>query len=160
MLLYFTHFSLLHGSSVVSTLVDLAKKREPSIQAACLGVMQNLSLNTAFHRQLLEGGVLEALDSCKDVDEGALGHQCAAVLYNFSLNDKSVTQMMELGCISIVTHLSYFNVLKVRGTTPLQLRLRRTKFLFFVGCFTLNRISYTLNTCTEEAGCSLNVHAL
>lgn len=134
MLLYFTHFSLLDGRSVVSTLVDLAKKREPSIQAACLGVMQNLSSNTAFHRQLLEGGVLEALDSCKDVDEGALGTQCAAILYNFSLSDESITQMMDLGCISIVTHLSYSNILKVRGTAPLQLRLYRTKFLLSVGC--------------------------
>lgn len=136
MLLYFTHFSLLDGRSyVVSTLVDFAKKREPSIQAACLGVMQNLSPNTASHQQLLEGGVLEALDSCKDVDEGALGTQCAAVLYNFSLhgNGNSITQMVDLGCLPIVTHLSYSNVLKVRGTAPLQLRLYRTKFQIHIG---------------------------
>lgn len=94
-------------------LVDLVKKHKPSVQAACLGVMQNLSSTPAFHRQLLERGVLEALDSSKDGDGGALGVQCAAVLYNFSLQEKSVTQMVELGGVFLVTHLSYSNVLKV-----------------------------------------------
>lgn len=95
-------------------LVDLIKKHGPSVQTACLGVMQNLSSNSAFHRKLLEQGVLEALDAAKDVDGGAMGSQCAAVLYNFSLEEKSLTQMMELGAIFLVTHLSYSHVMKVR----------------------------------------------
>lgn len=89
------------------------KKHKTPVQAACLGVMQNLSLTSDFHQRLLAQGVLEALDSSKDVDGGALSAQCAAVLYNFSLHDKSITQMMDLGGIFLVTHLSYSNVVKV-----------------------------------------------
>lgn len=110
-------FSLLDESLTVPMLVDLMKKHKPSVQAACLGALQNLSSTTAFHRQLLERGVLEALDSSKDVDGGGLGAQCAAVLYNFSLHEKSITQMMELGGIFLVTHLSYSNVIKVRSSS-------------------------------------------
>lgn len=112
-------FSLLEDSLTVPMLVDLMKKHGPSVQAACLGVMQNVSSNNAFHRQLLEQGVLEALDAAKDVDGGALGAQCAAVLYKFSLFEQSLTQMMELGAIFLVTHLSYSNVIKVRVTCAL-----------------------------------------
>lgn len=107
-------FSLLQDSLTVPMLVDLIKKHGPSVQTACLGVMQNLSSNSAFHQKLLEQGVLEALDAAKDVDGGALGSQCAAVLYNFSLEEKSLTQMMELGAIFLVTHLSHSHVMKVR----------------------------------------------
>lgn len=89
------------------------KKHKPFVQAACLGALQNLSSVSSFHRQLLERGVLEAIDSSKDVDGGALGAQCAAVLYNFSFEEKSITKMMELGGIFLVTHLSYSNVIKV-----------------------------------------------
>lgn len=89
------------------------KKHEPFVQAACLGALQNLSSVSTFQRQLLERGVLEALDSSKDVDGGALGAQCAAVLYNFSFEENSITKMMELGGIFLVTHLSYSNVTKV-----------------------------------------------
>lgn len=60
--------------------------------------------------------MLEALDSSKDVDGGALGAQCAAVLYNFSFEEKSITKMMELGGIFLVTHLSYSNVIKASHT--------------------------------------------
>lgn len=105
--------SLIDESLTVPMLVELMKKHKPFVQAACLGVMQNLSSITAFHRQLLERGVLEALDSSKDVDGGALGAQCGAVLYNFSFEEKSITKMMELGGIFLVTHLSYSNVIKV-----------------------------------------------
>ena len=94
-------------------LVELMKKHKPFVQAACLGALQNLSSDSSFHRQLLERGVLEALDSSKDVDGGALGAQCAAVLYYFSFEEKSITKMMELGGIFLVTHLSYSNVIKV-----------------------------------------------
>lgn len=89
------------------------KKHKTPVQAACLGVMQNLSLTSDFHQRLLAQGVLEALDSSKDVDGGALSAQCAAVLYNFALHEKSITQMMDLGGIFLVTHLSYSNVVKV-----------------------------------------------
>lgn len=99
----------------VPMLIDVVKKHDPSVQAVCLGVMQNLSSNTKFHRRLLERGVLEALDSSKDVDAGALGAQCAAVLYNFSLHEESISQMMELGGIFLVTHLSYSHTIKVRS---------------------------------------------
>lgn len=89
------------------------KKHNLSVQAACLGALKNLSSVTAFHRQLLERGVLEAVDSSKDVDGGALSAQCAAILYNFSLEEKSISKMMELGGIFLVTHLSYSNIIKV-----------------------------------------------
>lgn len=112
----FPRFSLVDEKQTVPMLIDVVKKHDPSIQAVCLGVMQNLSSNTAFHRRLLERGVLEALDSSKDVDAGALGVQCAAVLYNFSLHEESITQMMELGGIFLVTHLSYSHTIKVRST--------------------------------------------
>ena len=105
--------SLLEESLTVPMLVELMKKHEPFVQAACLGAIQNLSSVSTFQRQLLERGVLEALDSSKDVDGGALGAQCAAVLYNFSFEEKSITKMMELGGIFLVTHLSYSNVIKV-----------------------------------------------
>lgn len=107
------HLSLLDESLTVPMLVELMKKHNPFVQAACLGALQNLSSVSTFHRQLLERGVLEALDSSKDVDGGALGAQCAAVLYNFSFEEKSITKMMELGGIFLVTHLSYSNVIKV-----------------------------------------------
>lgn len=105
--------SLLDESLTIPMLVELMKKHKPFVQAACLGALQNLSSVRSFHRQLLERGVLEALDSSKDVDGGALGAQCAAVLYNFSLEEKGITKMMELGGIFLVTHLSYSNVIKV-----------------------------------------------
>lgn len=105
--------SLLNESLAVPMLVELIKKHNLSVQAACLGALQNLSSVTAFHRQLLERGVLEAVDSSKDVDGGALSAQCAAILYNFSLDEKSISKMMELGGIFLVTHLSYSNVIKV-----------------------------------------------
>lgn len=107
-------FSLLDDGLTVPMLVDLMKKHGPSVQAACLGVMQNVSTNNAFHRRLLEQGVLEALDAAKDVDGGALSAQCAAVLYNFSLFEQSLTHMVDLGAIFLATHLSYSNVIKVR----------------------------------------------
>lgn len=88
------------------------KKHKPAVQAACLGALQNLSAISMFHRSLLDRGVLEAIDSSKDIDGGALGAQCAAVLYNFSFEEKSITKMMELGGIFLVTHLSYSNSVK------------------------------------------------
>lgn len=118
----FVDFSLLEESLTIPMLVDLMKKHNPSVQAACLGVMQNLSSVGTFHRQLLERGVLEALDSSKDVDGGTLSSQCAAVLYNFSLSEKSIAQMMELGGIFLITHLSYSNVVKVSKRPSLVLR--------------------------------------
>lgn len=105
--------SLLEESLNIPMLVDLMKKHKTPVQAACLGVIQNLSLTSDFHQQLLAQGVLEALNSTKDVDGGVLSAQCAAVLYNFSLHEKSITQMMDLGGIFLVTHLSYSNVVKV-----------------------------------------------
>lgn len=107
------HLSLLEEILTVPMLVELMKKHKPFVQAACLGALQNLSSVSSFHLQLLERGVLEALDSSKDVDGEALSAQCAAVLYNFSFVEKSITKMMELGGIFLVTHLSYSNVIKV-----------------------------------------------
>ncbi|CAM9586169.1 unnamed protein product, partial [Hapterophycus canaliculatus] len=104
--------SLLDERLTVPMLVGLMKKHDPLVQAACLGALQNLSAINAFHGLLLERGVLEAIDSSKDVDGGALGAQCAAVLYNFSFEEKSITKMMELGGIFLVTHLSYSNCIK------------------------------------------------
>eukprot|EP00903_Cladosiphon_okamuranus_P011079 g10458.t1 len=106
--------SLLDESLTVPMLVELMKKHKPFVQAACLGALQNLSSVGSFHRQLLERGVLEALDSSKDADGGALGAQCAAVLYNFSFEEKSITKMMELGGIFLLTHLSYSNVIQTK----------------------------------------------
>ncbi|CAM9140790.1 unnamed protein product [Ectocarpus sp. 6 AP-2014] len=106
--------SLLDESLAVPMLVELVKKHNLSVQAACLGALKNLSSVTAFHRQLLERGVLEAVDSSKDVDGGALSAQCAAILYNFSFEEKSISKMMELGGIFLVTHLSYSNIIKTK----------------------------------------------
>lgn len=106
-------FSLLEESLTVPMLVELMKKHETAVQAACLGILQNLSKIKSFHGLLLERGVLEAIDLVKDVDGGSLGAQCAAVLYNFSFEEKSITKMMELGGIFLVTHLSYSNSIKV-----------------------------------------------
>ena len=59
--------------------------------------------------------MLEALESCKDVGSGEFDSQCAAVLYNFSLHEKSVTHMVDLGAIFIAKYLFNSNVLKVNG---------------------------------------------
>ncbi|CAB1104642.1 unnamed protein product [Ectocarpus sp. CCAP 1310/34] len=106
--------SLLDESLAVPMLVELVKKHNLSVRAACLGALKKLSSVTAFHRRLLERGVLEAVDSSKDVDGGALSAQCAAILYNFSLEEKSISKMMELAGIFLVTHLSYSNIIKTK----------------------------------------------
>lgn len=154
--------SLLDESLTIPMLVDLMKKHKPSVQAACLGAMQNLSLTIAFHRKLLERGVLEALDSSKDVDGGALGAQCAAILYNFSLHEKSITQMIELGGIFLVTHLSYSNNIKVRSTLsyPFMLaddRCVEERFAVCDKCHTgADRKRYRCPYCTmKKAHCLL-----
>ncbi|CAM9466039.1 unnamed protein product [Scytosiphon promiscuus] len=109
--------SLLEESLIIPMLVELMKKHGASVQAACLGVFQNLSTIESFRRLLLERGVLEAIDSVKDVDGGALGARCATVLYNFAFEEKSITKMMELGGIFLVTHLSYSNSVKASQET-------------------------------------------
>lgn len=95
-------------------LVGFIKRHPPAVQATCLGTMQNLSSNGAFHERLLGGGTLEALDSAKDAEEGTLAVQCATVLYNFSLREQSLAPMLELGGIFLVTQLSYSKALMVR----------------------------------------------
>lgn len=102
-------------------LVEYMKKHQSAVQAACLGVMQNLSSNGIFHQQLLDHGALDALDSSKGVKGGMLGIQCATILYNFSLREQSLGPMIQRGGIFLVTHLSFSDVIKVRNTDVISL---------------------------------------
>lgn len=145
--------SLLDDSLTVPMLVDLVKKHEPSVQAACLGVIQNLSSNKEFHRQLLERGVLEALDASKDVEGGALGVQCATVLYNFSHHEQSLAHVTELGGIFLVTHLSYSHIIKVKRLSSSSLICRVESFFVFNGynvrIRVLGWVTRTTNVCPD-----------
>ncbi|CAM9171462.1 unnamed protein product, partial [Choristocarpus tenellus] len=105
---------LIDDYSVIPLLVELVKKYQPIVQAACLGTLQNLSTNTLFQRQMLNGGVMEALEAAKDVDGGALSGQCASVLYNFSHHEPTITQVIELGGVFLLTHLSYAHFNKTK----------------------------------------------
>lgn len=104
----------------MTMLVALTKSHTRAVQATCVSVLQNLSLNGTFHGRLLERGALEALDSSKDADDGALAVPCATVLYNFSLREQSLGLMLELGGIFLVTHLSYSKLMEVRSSTQVR----------------------------------------
>ncbi|CAM9314083.1 unnamed protein product, partial [Discosporangium mesarthrocarpum] len=105
---------LIDDPKAVPLVVELTKAHGALVQAACLGTLQNLSMNHLFHCHLLDGGVMEALDTAKDVDQGALGGQCASVLYNFSHNKTSIAHVIELGGVFLLTHLSYSHFNKTK----------------------------------------------